>query len=422
MDEQELYTRLGIALAIGLGVGIERGFRQRTEKSGERVAGLRTFTLLALLGAGLGLGIPQLGQIFVAAIGLGILGLLIAGYWRGLEHRDDHGLTTEIAAVLTLVAGALAGAGLILAAALIGVALIVLLHLKAPMHRFVDRIEALEISAALKLLAIAIVLLPILPDQSFGPGGVLNPRTLLWAVIVIAAIGFAAHTAMRALGGHQGALAFGLLGGLVSSTGVAIGAARLSKSGSGTNATLAGALGAAQAVMFVRVAAVLATLKPSLLYVLAIPLACGALTALLFSWFFFAQSPAQNAEDEWRGGEPDQILAAIKFVAIAAACLVLGHTAAQLRGDVGFLFSAFVSGLADVDAAVVLAAQFDAVGTSISAAGQGVLLAIVANAFTKSGTALWLGSSGFFWRAAVVLVASAAATGVAAGALSWAAV
>ncbi|HAH08548.1 MAG TPA: hypothetical protein DCL48_00445 [Alphaproteobacteria bacterium] len=414
MIENDLYTRLGVALAIGLGVGIERGFRQRSEKSGERVAGLRTFALLALLGAGIGIGLPQLGPVLAGAVALGVAGLLTAGYWRGLEHRDDHGLTTEIAALVTLVAGALAGAGLTLAAGLIGVAMMVLLHLKDPLHRFIQRIEALEISAALKLLVIAVVLLPVLPDQAYGPGGVLNPRTLLWAVIVVATLGFAAHVAMRVLGGHQGALALGVFGGLVSSTGVALSAARLSRAEPGKEAVLAAATGAAQAVMFVRVAAVLAALKPALFTVLAVPLLCGALTALGASAVFLS---GKTSDGPWRASEPDQILSAIQFVALAALCLVLGQSAAQARGDTGFLLSAFISGLADVDAAVVLATQHKIINIGLGAAGLGVVLAIVANALAKTALALWLGAAGYVWRTAAILVASSAATGIAALAL-----
>ena len=131
MSDLDLYLRLAVALAIGIGVGIERGWKRRDAPDGEREAGIRTFALIALVGAGAALTVPAAGPLLLAATALGLTALIIAMYVISQrEEHADHGATTETAAILTFVTGALAGLGQLLAAGLIAAVMIALLDLK----------------------------------------------------------------------------------------------------------------------------------------------------------------------------------------------------------------------------------------------------------------------------------------------------
>jgi uncharacterized membrane protein (DUF4010 family) len=142
MSAQDLYLRFFVALAIGLVVGIERGWRQRDEPSGQREAGVRTFTILSMLGFAAGASINSLGPLFAAVLALGVVALVAIAYWtESLRQNGDRGLTTEVAALLTFALGGLAAAGALLAAGVTAVVLVALLDQKERLHTLIGRIE-----------------------------------------------------------------------------------------------------------------------------------------------------------------------------------------------------------------------------------------------------------------------------------------
>jgi uncharacterized membrane protein (DUF4010 family) len=386
MSETDVLIRFGVALAVGFGIGVERGYRQRDVKEGLRAMGVRTFSFLALIGAASGFSTVFAGPWMLAAATLGVIAFLIAGYRAGLTASPDLGLTTEMAAIATFLAGVLSGAGFLLAAALCGVAAIVLLHNKQRLHRLTGHLQQDEIDAGVKVLAIAALLIPLSPDQGIGPGQVLNPRELAIAVVIIAALGLAGHAAIRALGGKAGLAAFGLAGGLVSSTGVAISASRLAQGAGGPATAFAASTGFAQAAMFARTAALTAALNGAAFQALVWPLCAGATTAAVVAWFQMR-----------RGGTPlgsmalgsiDTVNAAARFVAIAAVAMLAAAWIFESVGAWGFFVSNFIAGLVDVDAATATATRVPA---SPSTASFGILLALAANSLSKTIVAWRLG-------------------------------
>ncbi|MDP6388487.1 MAG: MgtC/SapB family protein [Alphaproteobacteria bacterium] len=167
----ETLLRLGVALALGLLVGLERGWWGRVRGEGERIAGIRTFGIVGLLGGFAALLSEVFGTVAFAVFGGALALLLVAAYWRALRERDDVGVTTMVAALLTFALGATAGMGRLLFASVGAVALTAVLSIKPELHALVRRIERKELFATIQLLLLTVVILPILPDQDYGPWG-----------------------------------------------------------------------------------------------------------------------------------------------------------------------------------------------------------------------------------------------------------
>jgi uncharacterized membrane protein (DUF4010 family) len=409
----DLYIHFIVALAIGLVIGIERGWSQRETPEGQREAGIRTFTLLSLTGFAAAVGAKALGPWFAAAAALGVLTLLTVGYATEARHPEaDRGMTTEIAAFLTFVLGALAGVGEVLAAGVIGVIMLALLEQKDTLHNFLRQLQRLELTSGVKLLLVSVVLLPVLPNEGYGPGAVLNPYELWWAVIVIAAIGIVGYAAMKVAGPERGALAMGFTGGLISSTGVTVNAARASREMPEASGALVGAIATAQCVMFARTAVLIAVMNPKLLSAAAVPLALGAATSVIGALIVIRGS-AQAAGGKLQPGSPDTLGGAVQFMIVVACVLVIAYYAREYAGDAGFVLSGLLSGALDVDAATVTASRLveqDASTSSAITATAAIAAAIAANSVVKAGIAHGMGARALAWPATALLLAAAAAS------------
>ena len=253
------------ALAVGLVIGLERGWRDRELPEGGRVAGLRTFALTGLLGGVLGHLEPDFGPWPLLGALLGLALLLTVSYARNSKLSGNLSATTPVAMLLTLVLGVFAAHGnitLALSAAVIGA---VLLDLKPTLHGWLRLIDHRELTASLQLLVLSMVILPYLPNTGLGPYAALNPYQLWWAVILIAGLSLTGHFAMRITGAQRGVLWTGILGGLASSTATTLALARYARAQpSLAGAAAAGTL-ASCGVMFFRMVVLLGVIQPTLL-------------------------------------------------------------------------------------------------------------------------------------------------------------
>ncbi|MFZ5548208.1 MAG: MgtC/SapB family protein, partial [Pseudomonadota bacterium] len=257
-------TGLGLALAAGLLIGLERGWHQRERADGHRVAGLRTFALIGLLG---GLS-AVLAQRFGAAVMVTLLALvgvmLLAGYLIMARLHSVMGLTTFVAGLATFVIGALAADGAWLVSAVLAVVVLALLQFKQPLHSGIGKLSEGELNSGTQLLLISVVVLPVLPDQGYGPYGALNPYRLWWAVVLLAVLSFAGFVLMRWLGPQRGLTMTALLGGLVSSTATTATLARWARETPAWRPLAAGGATLACAAMFARMAVLVAVAAPAL--------------------------------------------------------------------------------------------------------------------------------------------------------------
>ncbi len=232
MDTIELIRRLSVALAIGLIIGVERGWKQRSEPEGERTAGLRTLSLAGLLG-----GVWGALTLNVGAGGLIGLGIAFAAFttviasfrYREMQHEGSFGATTVVAGMVAFALGALAVMGDPKVAAAAAVAATILLALKSVLHAWLARLTWEELRSGLVLAAMTLILLPLLPDRQLSPWFPVNPREVWLFTIVIAALSFAGYVVIRVAGARLGILLSGLVGGLVSSTAVTLNMAQLSR-------------------------------------------------------------------------------------------------------------------------------------------------------------------------------------------------
>jgi uncharacterized membrane protein (DUF4010 family) len=253
---------LAAALAVGLVVGLERGWRNRDLPEGGRVAGLRTFALIGLLGGAL--AVPGLPDLW-AGVGLAGVALLFAVSWQpSASAAGSLSITTAIAALATFALGALAARGHPLVALAAAVVVALLLDLKEELHGWLRLVQPEELNAVLQLGVLSAVILPLLPDEGYGPYDAINPFRLWLAVILVAALSLLGRVASRLRGEQQGLLWVGLLGGLASSTAASLALARAARTEPRLAVPAAAAIVAASGVMFLRMAVVISALEPAL--------------------------------------------------------------------------------------------------------------------------------------------------------------
>lgn len=387
----ELALNLATALAAGLLIGAERGWRARDTDDTHLVAGIRTFGLVGLLGGLAALLGNHFGVAAWIAIAL-LVGLhALAGYIGEVRRSGDLGLTSEIALLVTFLLGSLAMAGEHSLAAGGAVAVALLLSLKEPLHSGLRRLSEAELSGALKLLFISLVLLPVLPNQGYGPWQAFNPYAVWWMVVLIAAIGFAAYVAIRVIGTRHGLLVTALLGGVVSSTAMTITLSRL-HDGRQLRAMLACALLATSALMFPRVLLEVGLINAALLPHLLLPLGLAGLVyaggALVF-YRIAGSELQQTVEPPLKN--PFELAPALRFAALLALILLLIEAAREWFGHAGVWGVAILSGLSDVDAITLSLARSAKGDMTAELAVQGIYLAALSNSLVKAGLIALIG-------------------------------
>lgn len=213
MDTTELATRLGLALALGFVIGLERGWKEREEGEGHRTAGLRTFSLIGLLGGIFGM-LSLGGDRILISAGFLLTGAVLAAFmWREGEREGDYSATTLVAALLTFLLGAFAVLGDMAVTAGAGVATVGLLAYKRQLHGFLARLTWAELRSGLLLGAMTFIALPLLPDRAIDPWGALNPHELWLITILIAAVSFLGYVAVKLAGPSRGVVVAAALAG-----------------------------------------------------------------------------------------------------------------------------------------------------------------------------------------------------------------
>ena len=414
MNDLDLFGRLGVALAIGLLLGLERGWHERDLPEGGRVAGLRTFALAGLLGGVSGWLASLTGAVVLAFAFLGLSGLLALSYRVRLKQGDDLGLTTEVALLLTFGLGAASVLGDLAPPAAVAVVAALLLTMKKRLHLWVARIERLELEALLKLALMSVVILPLLPDQGYGPGAVLNPYEIWWAVVVVAGLSFLGYAAIRLGGPDLGILLTGLFGGLASSTSTTVALARLARTQAGLAHVAAAGVVVAGSVTFLRILALAAIFEPSLIVPLAVPMTAMAVSGLGGAAVMRLQDRGDDDSktDLDEVANPLNLGAAVSFGALLALVLLVVHYFEAWFGTAGVHAASALSGVTDVDAITISVARLAGDDLSITGAAVAIFLAVAVNTVVKAGIAIGMGGKAVGLRVgsvyAMVLLAGAA--------------
>ena len=399
------------ALACGLLIGIERGWKLREEEPGTRVAGIRTFSMLGLASGIAGL-IGVIGYPFVAsAIVIGAVAVMVTAYSR--ELRNHHDSTSAVAAIATIAFGFLAGSGnpaLAVASAAVGVAL---LAMRTELHGFVEKLDQEDVKALARYAVIACAILPFLPSGHYGPLGAWNPQKLWLVVVLVTGFSFLGYVANRIFGERHGTIATALIGGAYSSTAVTQSLAQRLGHEERAGAEPAG-IALATAVMYLRVALLVAVLATRVFVPLAIILLPATLVAWLAGWWLYRKAPRHEGPSP--PGNPIAILPALGFVAFVAIAAVAARWAAGRFGEMGIAVLLLIVGSTDVDTAIITLGGLPAVAISPLLAAIAIAGTIIANMAVKIGiTLVYARSKGWSAAAAMSLsvVALAASIGVA---------
>jgi uncharacterized membrane protein (DUF4010 family) len=411
-----IFGRLLVALALGLLIGLERGWERRDAPEGHRAAGFRTFGLISLLGAVSTLPITGLQQWLAPMMLAGLALIVAAGYWRSSEQGRDISMTSAVAALLTFVLGGMAGVGELTVAAASAVVVTILLGFKPELHRLLQKIAREELEATLRLLLISVVVLPILPNRGLGPWQALNPYRIWWMVVLVAAISYLGYFANRVIGLRGGVIATALVGGLASSTAVTVSLSREAKEQPASTNLFAAGITAASGIMFPRMVVIAAIVAPGLAIPLAIPLIAAALVsfamAALVWWIHRDHAIDRDTPAQFRN--PLNLRTAFEFGAFFTIIMFLSQAARQTVGARGLYLIGAFSGLVDVDAITLAVANLWSKGHIVPAVAVGtIVIAAAVNTIVKSVLAGFIGGPRLGIRVGgPLLIAMAAAAAV----------
>ncbi|MFH1553500.1 MAG: MgtC/SapB family protein, partial [Pseudomonadota bacterium] len=364
-----LILQLGLSLAIGLLVGLERGWHERDTPDGGRAAGIRTYGISGLLG----------GVAAALSASLDAPSILIAGFlaftavfaWykaRESLHEEDYSVTGIIAALGVFALGALAVVGDQRAAAAGGAALAAVLASRELLHGLLRRISWIELRSALVLAVMTAIILPLLPDRAIDPWGGFNPRQVWLFTVLTAAISFLGYIAVRALGTTRGVLVSGLAGAVISSTAVTLSLARTAKTG-GDSRPLVGAAILAAGVSVIRVTAIIAIVAPSVLGVAGLAILAAIASFAICGISLLLSRHTISGEGPQPPGNPFEVGPLILFAGLFAVVSTLS-AALSVGSSGGMVATSAISGLFDVDVAVLSALRLLGQPATIEAVGH----------------------------------------------------
>src|SRR5262245_24870830 len=413
-NELDLGTirNFGTALLIGALVGIEREKRKSAEPEAG-IGGLRTFILLALLGAIAGwladaLHMPALFVAVVVVVGAAVL----AGYVLAARAQPESlGITTESAAITVCLLGPMTPLGYRELAVALGVVTAAVLAYKQPLHGLVQKLNWDDIFAGLRLLIATFIVLPLLPDRTVDPWGALNPYSLWLLVLLISGLSLIGYVGSRWLGAQRGIVLTGLTGGLVSSTAVTLSFARQSREDAQGAAShpLACGLLLAWCVMFGRVLVEVLVVNRALVPRLLVPFVTMGATAAIAAWMLFRRRGAGEGSSWSKAGEvplrnPFSLTEASKFGAFFAVVLLVVKLVQLHFPGQGLYMVAGLAGLTDVDAITLSMAEYAKSGDA-NVAVNAIVLATLTNTMVKCGIAAVLG--GAVLRRSVIIATAA---------------
>jgi len=388
-----LMQALRFAAALGLGVllGLER---ERT-KTPTTFAGVRTFGLLALAGSIAAFLDAALDRPWLALAVFAAVAALVVTSYTLTAREGDFGITTEVSALLAFLIGFLCLRGEVGIAAGLAVASGAILALKDWLHALSRRIEPADVEATLKFAIVSVIILPLVPNQNFGPPplDVINPYKIWLMVVLISGLNFASYLLMKIVGAEHGIGLTGLLGGLMSSTAVTLGFAQRSRQHPAEASPLALGVLIAWTVMFARVVVLVAAVAPAMAPRMAVAMAGFGLPSLAICGILWRRQDAAHTASTSAGENPFELGQAVRFGLVFAVITFAAKAAQVYLGDAGLYLAGAVAGLTDVDAISLSMAQLARANpTGAGPAAITIVLAVLSNTLFKAGMVVTLGA------------------------------
>ena len=401
MFDLDLALRFAAALGLGLLLGIERERKRDAELF---FGGVRTFALIALLGAVGAFMERELNQGWLIIAAFVALSALVIVSYATTAARGELGITSEISAMLAFIVGALCGWQHVGVASVATVVCLLLLTFKDFLHRLARRVELADIEATLTFAVISVIILPLLPNQNFGPPplDVINPYKIWLMVVLIAGLNFLGYVLVKALGNEHGLALTGILGGLVSSTAVTLSFSQRSRREPEMSSAFVLAIVIAWTIMFLRVVVMVGIINRALAASLAVALGCMALAGL-FVCLALWRRRAHETGVVTAGANPFELGEAIKFGLLFGIVTIVAKAAETYLGATGLYLAGAVAGATDVDAiGLSMANRATTTLESTKIAAYTIVIAVISNTLVKAGMAAFMGAPEM--RRTIVLV------------------
>jgi len=396
-DPAQLVQQLLLALFLGLLVGLQR---ERSERS---LAGLRTFPLITVLGTLSSLLAMRFGGWIVAASLLGVVAVIAIGNMglRQAGKSTGQGTTTEIAILVMFAVGAFLPIGPWVIAVAVGAGVAVLLQFKPELHGLASKLGDRELDAMMRFVLISCVILPVLPNQTYGPFDILNPFEIWLMVVLIVGISLAGYVIYKLFGRNAGILLSGILGGTISSTATTVSYARRKHATSAEVALSTLVILMASAVVYVRVIIEVSVVAPAFVSIVAPSVgAMFVLTVIPAAWLWWRadHETAEMPEQE----NPAELRSAVIFAAVYAGVLLAMAATKEYIGNQGMYVVAGISGLTDMDAITLSTARLVSDGRLDANDGwRLIVVAIVSNLVFKATMVAAIGGRALFRRVAL---------------------
>jgi uncharacterized membrane protein (DUF4010 family) len=398
IDQVTLFYRFGSALLLGMLVGLQREYASKRGNDDRRelFAGTRTYALYALLGCTAALVSTLAASQLILPVVFVMVGAIIATAYRRSVDSGHPGMTSEMAAFITLFAGALCFWGELRFAAALAVTTTVLLALKLHTRSLASRLTDEDVRATLTFAVLTLVILPVLPRHGFGPApfDVLVPYKIWLMVVFISGISFSGYVMIKVVGPSRGVGLTGVLGGLASSTAVTLSFSERSRGADALAKPFALAILLAWTVMFMRVLVEVATINRPLLAQLSLPLGAAAAVSLVYCAYLYFSQKEDPSQDTEEFENPFELAPALGFGALYMLILLLANAARMYFGETGLYASSIAAGLADVDAITLSMAELSRSpgGLAQESAARAIVLAAAANTLVKAGIVLSTGA------------------------------
>jgi uncharacterized membrane protein (DUF4010 family) len=420
--QTETAFQLLVALLLGALIGLQRGWVTRQQPAGERVAGIRTHTLTGLFGGISALLAAKMTVWLMPVMLLVIAAVAISGYRVQTTQTRNYSITGVIGLLLTFCFGAMATSGEAVLAAMAAVVTTIILDKKVEIHTALQKLQENELDAALKLLLISVVMLPLLPRHGIGPGGLLNLYEIWWMVVLIASISFIGYFSVRIAGPRKGLLFTSLFAGLSSSTALTLHFSRLARSSPTSIPLLAAGIMIACGTMFPRILLYCLLVNPALTDILLVPIVVMTLMlyipALVTSLRHQKTDAAQPDAAQPDAAQPDaaqpdlarnplELQSALILGGLLVVIVLLSQWLSQTLGDTGIYLLAAISGISDVDAISLSLSRLSlADSLTVEVAATGILIAVTVNNIFKTLLTLMIGKPALAVRVALPMLLS----------------
>ncbi len=396
------------ALGIGLLIGMER------ERRPDSAAGLRTFSLVAMLGCLFAMLGEKSGGPWLLAVGLVVVAVsMVASNFSSQQEEQYRGFTSEAATIVTYGLGAAVWYGYATLAVMLAITTTVLLYFKAELKQFSERTTPKDLNSILQFAVLSLVILPILPNDSFGPYAAINPRQVWWMVVLISGLALAGYLALRIIGARHGAAVLGIFGGLASSTATTMMFSRHAAEHGHLVRMSAIVILIANVMVMIRLGIIASIVAPGLIAPVATVFACGIVPGVIMSLYGWKILNEAGELPMPEVKNPTELKTAVSFGALYAVVLLAAAWLQDIAGNSGLYIVALVSGLTDADASVLSTLRMFNLERVLGAdAVIAVTLALVANLVFKIGLVVSIGGRTLARHALPGLLAIGAGMGV----------